>query len=68
MPVEINGTPQKLILDTGGVTTSLSPKRVKALGLKEETSRFKLYDLYGNASDSQVTIKTFDMGRARGEG
>lgn len=68
VPVEINGTPEKLILDTGGVTTSLSPKLVKALGLKEETSRFKLYDLYGNASDSQVTIKTFDMGRARGEG
>jgi hypothetical protein len=68
VPVEINGVAQKLILDTGGVTTSLSPVAVKALGLKEESSRFKLYDLYGNASDSQVTVKTFDLGKARGEG
>lgn len=68
VPVEINGTPQKLVLDTGGFTTSLSPRLVKALGLQEGVSRLKLYDLYGNASDSQVTIKTFDLGRARGEG
>jgi predicted aspartyl protease len=68
VPVEINGTAQKLLLDTGGATTSLSSQTVNALGLKEESSRFKLYDLYGNASDSQVTVKTFDMGNARGEG
>jgi predicted aspartyl protease len=68
VPVEINGTAQKLILDTGGAITQLSPQLVKTLGLKEEVSRFKLYDFYGNSSDSQVTIKTFDLGRARGEG
>jgi len=68
VPVEINGTPQKLLLDTGGATTSISPNAVKALGLPEGNSRIKLYDLYGNASDSQVTVKTFDMGNARGEG
>jgi len=67
VPVEINGIPQKLVLDTGGVTTSLSPQAVKALGLKEESSRLKLYDLYGNVSNSQVAVKTFDMGNARGE-
>ncbi len=68
VPVEINGIAQKLVLDTGGATTSLSPMAVKALGLKEESSRLKLYDLYGNASDSRVTVKTFDLGNARGEG
>jgi predicted aspartyl protease len=67
VPVEINGVPQKLVLDTGGATTSLSSLAVKALGLKEENSRFKLYDIYGNVSDSQVSVKTFDMGNARGE-
>jgi predicted aspartyl protease len=67
VPVEINGVPQKLVLDTGAVTTQISSRAVKALGLKEEGSRFKLYDLYGNASNSQVTVKTFDMGDARGE-
>jgi predicted aspartyl protease len=67
VPVEINGVPQKLALDTGGATTSLSSLAVKALGLKEERSRFKLYDLYGNVSDSQVAVKTFDMGHQRGE-
>lgn len=67
VPVEINGVPQKLVLDTGGATTQISSRAVKALGLKEGNSRLRLYDLYGNASDSQVTVKTFDMGNARGE-
>jgi predicted aspartyl protease len=67
VPVEINGTPKKLVLDTGGATTSLTQETVKALGLKEESSRLKLYDLYGNVSNSQVAVKTFDMGNARGE-
>ena len=67
VPVEINGIPQKLVLDTGGGITSLSRQAVKALGLAEESSRLKLYDLYGNVSNSQVTVKTFDMGNARGE-
>jgi predicted aspartyl protease len=67
VPVEINGVPQKLVLDTGGAITQISSRAVKALGLKEESSRLKLYDLYGNASNSQVTVKTFDIGNARGE-
>ena len=67
VPVEINGVAQKLVLDTGGGTTSISRQAVKALGLKEERSRLKLYDLYGNVSDSQVVVSTFDMGNARGE-
>ena len=67
VPVTIDGTPETLILDTGGVTTSLSPRAIKALGLKEEYSRLKLFDLYGNDSNSQVEVKTFDLGQARGE-
>ena len=67
VPVTIDGTPETLILDTGGVTTSLSPRAVKSLGLKEEYSRIKLYDMYGNDSNSQVEVKTFDLGHARGK-
>lgn len=67
VPVEINGVPQKLVLDTGGATTQISSLAAKALGLKEERSEFKFYDIYGNASNTQVSVKTFDMGGARGE-
>jgi len=67
VPVEINGVPQKFVLDTGGAMTQISLQTAKALELKEESSEFKFYDLYGNVSNRQVFVKTFDMGRARGE-
>jgi hypothetical protein len=67
VPVIINGTPEKLILDTGGATTQLSPGVVKELGLRLEQSHIALFDLYGNASNNQVTVKTFELGRQKGQ-
>jgi hypothetical protein len=67
VPVTINGTPQKLILDTGGVTTSLSRNAVKALNLEEEFGGIQLNDLYGHEANGQVIVKSFDMGIAHAE-
>jgi predicted aspartyl protease len=64
VPVTINGSPQKLILDTGGVTTSLSRNAVKTLNLEEEFSGIQLNDLYGHEATGQVIVKSFDMGVA----
>ena len=67
VPVTINGTPEKFILDTGGYTTQLGHKTASALGLREEESSYEaLFDAYGHASRNSVTIDAFGLGQMIG--
>ncbi len=63
VPVTINGTPEKFVLDTGGYTTQLGHKTASALGLKEEENMDALFDAYGHASRNSVTVDALGLGR-----
>ena len=67
VPVTINGKSLKFLLDTGGAITHITREAAKSLGLKEESSRLHMFDMYGNESDTKVTVATFDMGVQRGK-
>jgi predicted aspartyl protease len=63
VPVTINGNAEKLVLDTGGVSTQLDAATAQKLGLRIEDSRLITFDAAGNASAQQVNIESFQLGR-----
>jgi predicted aspartyl protease len=67
VPVTINGTPKKLLLDTGGAITQISKSTVQELNLGDTFSKLASRDLGGNLSDRAVRVATFDLGNQRGE-
>jgi hypothetical protein len=66
VPVAINGTPETLLLDTGGGMTQLTEKVAQDLKL-EETSSIAMHDLYGHVSSKAALVPTFDLGIQRGQ-
>lgn len=66
VPVAINGTPAKFVLDTGGYTSQISRKAASAMGLREEETQDALFDLYGNSSRASVMIDNFGIGQLTG--
>jgi predicted aspartyl protease len=68
VPITLNGSAAKLILDTGGAITQLSPAIVKTLNLRTEPSDLTMFDAYGHGSALQVVIKSFGLGNAMGNG
>jgi len=67
VPVQINGTPKNLLLDTGGGITQILQSVADELKLDDTYSSIVMQDLYGHVSRRAVRIKTFDMGMQRGE-
>lgn len=66
VPVTINNTPEKFILDTGGYTSQISRKAVATLGLREEETQEALFDLYGNSSRTRVQVDNLGLGQLTG--
>ncbi|MBV9550329.1 MAG: aspartyl protease family protein [Alphaproteobacteria bacterium] len=62
VPVTVNDTPRKFLLDTGGTFSQISVDIVKEMGLRIQPSRFMFYDMYGNQSAGQVLV---DIGIGR---
>jgi predicted aspartyl protease len=62
VPVTVNGSARKLILDTGGVMTTLGRNTVEALGLDTMHSDIQLNDITGHYAFAQVLINSFDLG------
>ena len=54
VPLTINGTPRKFLLDTGGAITQISSDTVKQMGMSVQPSRFEMYDMFGNKSSGQI--------------
>lgn len=61
VPVEINGTPKLMLLDTGGVYTEITSDAVDELKLPERRGGFELYDVSG-FSTSKYTMASFKLG------
>src|SRR5690348_13293608 len=67
VPVTINGTPKKLILDTGGGLTQLLHRVADELKLQAFYSNILTKDIYGDESNKAVRIAAFDLGNQRAE-
>jgi predicted aspartyl protease len=65
VPVTINGSPRKMLLDTGGFTSQLSRNAMTALGLHDQQSRLRLYDVTGNNANRFVTVDELLLGTIR---
>jgi len=65
VPVVINGTPERFVLDTGGDLTQISAAVAEELKLPSVETNIKMLDLYGNASTKAVKVDTFVLGRLR---
>lgn len=62
VPVKIDGSDKKLLLDTGGLVSQISRATADALNLPQHYSRRRLFDLAGNASNAQATLDRLTLG------
>jgi hypothetical protein len=62
IPVTINGTPRRFLLDTGGALPQISRTIVDELKLRRRDSSIKLLDVNGNVTDELAVIDTFALG------
>src|SRR5690349_16960669 len=62
VPVTINGTPLRLMLDTGGFATQLFKPTADRLGLQMQRSSVVTIDAEGNISGSYVTVDQLSIG------
>lgn len=68
-PVSINGSEQKMLVNTAGGISSLTDKAVDALGLHAiDGSRIKALDSAGNASHRYVAVEDFALGAVKAKG
>lgn len=67
IPVSINGTPELLLLDTGGYTSGISKQLVDQLNLPvRDITGLKVLDMYGNASTKIARVDELIIGHQKG--
>jgi predicted aspartyl protease len=64
VPVTVDSSNRKFLLDTGGPITQLSRSTVRALDLPQRSTDQRLFDLTGNISDSKATVRRLIVGSA----
>lgn len=62
VPVTIDSSNRKFLLDTGGPVTQLSRATAQALDLPERESGQRLFDLTGNISSTKASVKRLIVG------
>ncbi|MDR3528709.1 MAG: aspartyl protease family protein [Rhizomicrobium sp.] len=62
VPVRVGGQDRRLLLDTGGVVSTLSEEFVRSLGLDTYPANLRMYDVTGAYSDRYVKAP-FKIGR-----
>lgn len=63
--VTINGSEERLVLDTGGAMTQLSQAAIDRLKLPVRDGSMKMLDLYGRAASGMAMIDTLVLGRLK---
>ncbi|GAA0570345.1 retroviral-like aspartic protease family protein [Rhizomicrobium electricum] len=68
VPIALNGTPQRIMLDTGAAQTMIAHQTVEALGLKTKAAPYGagMKRFGGRFDDQQVTISEFAIGEMKG--
>jgi predicted aspartyl protease len=62
VPVKIDNTDKKLLLDTGGLVSQISRATASKLDLPERYREQRLFDLAGNSSNAETTVPKLTMG------
>jgi len=62
VPVGIDGSNKKLLLDTGSFVSQISRATADALNLPQHYSQRRLFDLTGNVSSAQATLRRLTLG------
>src|SRR5580692_3990691 len=62
IPISINGTEQKMLLDTGGSVSQLSRKAMTELGLRDTESPLEIYGVDGSMSRSRASVNEISIG------
>jgi predicted aspartyl protease len=62
VPVRIGGSEKTLLLDTGGLVSQISRATTEAMNLPTHYSSRRLFDLTGNASNTQATLPHLSLG------
>src|SRR4051812_21349001 len=65
VPVTINGTSQKMLLDTGGVTSQISENFARDAKLRLRDSHLRLISVNGKASEKEAKLDEFVLGRLK---
>jgi predicted aspartyl protease len=65
VPVQLDGKPGKLLLDTGAANSMIWPHAAASLGLNSHTRRFFVYDVNGRQSDQEI-ITSLSISRLTG--
>jgi len=66
VPVQVQGAPKLMLLDTGGVYTELTEATANELGLERHRGNFELYDVAG-VSTSEFATASFALGRLKAD-
>jgi predicted aspartyl protease len=65
VPVTINGSPERMLLDTGGAMTQLSHATIERLKLPVRDGGIKMLDLYGRAAEGMAMVDSLVLGRLK---
>ena len=67
IPVTINGSSKKFLLDTGGYASQLSPDVVSDLQMPTQSSALRLYNVSGNEAAKFTVAESFKFGVMAGQ-
>ncbi len=62
VPVKIDNTDKKLLLDTGGLVTQIARATADSLDLPQRYREQRLFDLAGNSSNAEATVPKLTLG------
>jgi len=63
VPVTINGSAEKFLLDTGGYASQIGHEAALALGLKERETDEALFDVSGNMARANTIVEALTLGQ-----
>jgi predicted aspartyl protease len=67
IPLQINGTDELFLFDSGGVTTMIGRKTADDLKLSIRQGSMEFYDVTGNISRDQASVSEFTLGHMKGK-
>ena len=62
IPVTVNGSPKRFLLDTGGIYTQLTPRAASDLNLTIQSNATPIFNASGNLSKGFAKVDTFELG------
>jgi predicted aspartyl protease len=62
IPVTVNGSPKRFLLDTGGIYTQLTPRAASELNLTIQSNATPIFNASGNLSQGFAKVDTFALG------